>query len=492
MIDNNTIDNYVMIPNKVVQHNPKTDISSYIQLYGKRTVAYLKQLIELQNLREDIHFSFDMILWMLKIKKNLVRERNYFKVFISELYNNALINFSGEVDLEKLSSSAFVTAKLNIYEYKEIKPKENNTDTDNENKNNENNSVIAKQKVNYFKLMDSEYDLIMNKCSGGLDNYNLLNLFCNIKSRIKKNDIKSHASEKMPEVCYPSYETIKNDIFLESDKTLKQYIDALVELDLIHFGYAGDMIMHISGSKPIRRKSSFTYILSSPGWEEELETSIKSFRSKKRKEGWSFLSKQDEVSADGKRSITQKINMMQKKSKKTTLTQQEKKDLAKFKRQQEKWNNKYDTDVDIRKLEEDKLKSENPDKELSEIYDDMGYCAKAERALNEEEERDANVVVDFRPIVEIKGKGLQNKKSVVEVAVTVEDETDIYSDLFDEDEDFFSDNYGLTDEERASYQETENANYEQIPEDVLRHIQEQEYARSQWEDELREMQEENY
>lgn len=435
-----------MIPNNVVQHNPKLNKSSYIQLYGKRTIRYLKQLIELQNVRGDIRFSSDLILWMSKIESNIVRERKYFKDFLSELHRNSLINFSGEVNLDKLPSSGFVIGKLNIYDHKE---KDNKTDSEDD------SDETEQHKVNYFLLMDAEYNLIMNEYSGNLDKYNLLNLFCNIKSRIKKNTADTHMADRWPEVCYPSYDTIRNDIFIESDKALRQYIDALGELDLVHFGYAGDMSMKVSGSPPIRRKSNFTYILSSPGWEEELKNSISAFKTKKRIDGWSFISKQDEISADEKRSITQKINMMEKKSEKATLTQSEKKDLAKLKRQQEKWNNKYDADIDVRKLEEDKLKFENPDKELSEIYEDMGYEAKASRALEEEE----SVVVDHRHIADIKGYGLQNKKSVIE------EEPDIFDSWFENDN---ADNeYELTEAEQILNQEIINANNDQIPDDVL-------------------------
>ena len=465
LIDDDPIDNYVMVPNNVVQHNPKINKSSYIQLYGKRTIAYLKQLIELQNLREDIHFSTDLILWMLKTEKNLVRERSYFKDFISELHKNSLINFLGGVDHASLSSSNFIVGNLNIYEYKEDDDKN-------------------KQKINYFLLMDWEYNLIMNEYSGSLDKYNLLNLFCNIKSRIRKNSADTHMANRWPEVAYPSYETIKNDIFIESDKTLKQYIDALGELDLMYFGYAGDMSMKVSGSPPIRRKSNFTYILSSPGWEEELKNSISAFKTKKRKDGWSFISKHDEISADEKRSITQKINMMEKKSEKATLTQSEKKDLAKLKRQQEKWNNKYDSDVDIRKLEEDKLRSENPNQELSEIYEDMGYEAKASRAAEEEK----SVVVDNRHIAEIKGYGLQNKKSVNEVPVTVEE-----PDIFDHDSEDYSNGYDdMTAEEREESDAWDRKNDEQIPEEARRQSDEWSHnARMEMEDEMRNHMEDN-
>jgi predicted transcriptional regulator len=363
-MDSNNKDNYVMIPNNTVQNLSfdKTNKPSLIQLYGKRTVVYLKQLIELQNIREDIHFSTDMILWMSNIGLNIKRERKYFKDFLLALNKNNLIKFPSIIDLNKLQSNDFLVAKLNIYEHKE--DKDNN-----------------KYKINYFMLLDSEYDTIINKYSGDLDKYNLLNLFCNIKSRIKRNPDNVSPAEREPEVAYPSYDTIMSDIFIESDKTLKKYIDALVELDLIRFDCAGDMIFKIADSQPIRRKSNFTYTLFRPQWEIELESAISLFKSRKKKSGWDFLTKDKEISANEKRSITQRINMLEKIS---TLTQTQKKELAKLKRQQEKWKKEYDNKVNIRKLEEDKLKADNPNKELSEIYAGMGFDRKAERADKDE------------------------------------------------------------------------------------------------------------
>ena len=449
-------DNYVMMPNNVVQNiiSNKTNKNSYVQLYGKRTVSYLKQLIELQNLREDIHFSIDMILWMSNIKNNIKRERIYFKDFLSALNKNSVIDFiTSKNNPISLHASDFTIARLNIYDYKE--DKDNN-----------------KYKVNYFMLLDSEYDIIINKYSGELDKYNLLNLFCNIKSRIKRNVDNVSPTERKPEVAYPSYDTIMKDIFIESDKSLKTYIDALVKLDLIRYDCAGDMIFKITGSQPIRRKSNFTYTLFLPQWEVELENAISIFKSRKIKNGWSFLTKDKEISANEKRSVTQKINMLEKISNDTTLTQTQKKELAKLKRQQGKWKKEYDDKVDIRKLEEEKLKAENPNKELSEIYEDMGFVRKADRANKDEEEfiNWDDEVNDFNSIIETKGTGLHNKP--LPLPKIYEEEPYIFEDSFDTDEeDYFSGINTFTKEKQRSLQEIGNLNHAQIPLDVLQMIE---------------------
>jgi len=438
-MNNNSNENYIMIPNNVVQNITIDTINknSHIQLFGKRTVAYLKQLIELQNHREDIHFSVDMIMWLLNVKNNIKREKVYFKDFLSELSKNSLISLVNEINLLSLSASDFIIVKLNIYDYKE--------DTDGN-----------KYKTSFFILKDSEYNSIMSY-SGNLDKYNLLNLFCNLKSRMWKNDKDASPAERIPEVAYPSYE---------------QYIDTLVELDLIRFDCAGDMIFNINGSQPIRRKSNFTYALFKPQWELELEHAISLFKSRKRANGWEFLTKDKEISANEKRSVTQKINMLDKLSIDSTLTQSQKKELVKLKRQQEKWKLEYDSNVDIRKLEEDKLLADNPNQELSEIYEGMGCERKADRAEVIEE----SIIYDNHSVKDIKGIGLQNKKQkplpLPKIYKEDNEEPDIFEDLFgDEEENDYWDISNLTIEEQKALQEIEDLNRSQIPLDVLQMIE---------------------
>lgn len=490
-----TIDNFVMIPNNAVQNLSSGELEkqSYIQLYGKRTIAYLQNLLALQNVSKQIRFSIDMILWMQGLDKGrLEREKSSLKSFLKLLQTDSLIEFSTEVNFKK--SNEFMIAELDIYDYK---VSEDNSDS---------------KIVNFFMLMDSEYNLIMSY-DGKLDKYNLLNLFCNIKSRIKRNADGVSPAYRESEVAYPSYERIELDINVESDKTLKEYIDALVELDLIHYDYAGDMKIKISGQTR-RRNSNFTYALSSNvNWEVDLADSIIALKQKKRKDGWTFISKQDEITADEKRSITQKINVFEKMEKNNKiLTQAQKKEYAKLKRKQEKWKLEY---VDnVRKLEEAKLLEDNPDKKLWEIYRDMDLRGKALRALrdagyvgedtellgvldgeyNEEELAEFRgepeiVVKSSRSILDVKGRGLQNKKPVVvdEVAVTVD-----ATDILDEDNSRYGD-YNLTDEEQQANQEQENANYDQIPEEIRREMAERDYiAHREYEDEMRNHMEDSY
>ncbi|ACL77257.1 hypothetical protein [Ruminiclostridium cellulolyticum] len=356
-------DSYIMIPNIVVQNS--TTINSYIQLYGRKSLAYIRQMLMLQNKKSQVNISINFLLKTLGIDKNIYRERKYLNEFISALVKDKLIEIISINnipcnDINNLNFDDYIVFKLNIYEY------------------NENGQV-----QNYFQLNDSEWNKLINY-SGDLNKYNLLNLFCNLKSRMKRSSSDIHISERVPEVCYPTYETIKEDIFIESDKTLALYITTLEEMDLIRKDCAGDMIFKLEGQKPIRRKANFTYTLFRPGWEIELENSISQYKSNKRKDGWSFISKVKEVSADEKRSITQKIHMLEKlQSDGKSLTQSQKKELLKLKRQREKWQ--YDDNVDVRKLEEEKLKKDNPDKKLSEVYEEMGYEAKADRAYEDEE-----------------------------------------------------------------------------------------------------------
>ena len=396
-------DSYIMIPNIVVQNS--NTINSYIQLYGRKSLAYIRQMLMLQNKKSQVNISINFLLKTLGIDKNIYREREYLNEFISALVKDKLIEIISINnipcnDINNLNFDDYIVFNLNIYEF-------NN-----------------KGKVqNYFQLDDSEWNKLSNY-SGDLDKYNLLNLFCNLKSRIKRNAADIHASEQKPEVCYPSYKLIEDDIFIESDKALKQYIDALDKMDLIRFDCAGDMIFHIDGQKPIRKKANFTYTLFRPGWEIELENSISQYKSKKRKDGWSFMSKVKEASADEQRSITQKINYLEKiQNEGKTLTQSQKKELKLLKRKSER--KEYSNNVDVRKIEETKLIQDNPDKQLSEIYSDKGYEAKADRAYKEE-------TVQEQPLDE-KENTMKGKSNVVpfESKQVSENAMDKYYDLYD-------------------------------------------------------------
>jgi len=357
--------NYERIPNITVQNIKQNETvdNSYIQLFGRRTVEYFYTLLKLRTYSEYINFSIDMILWKMNINNNKDRERKYLKDFLVNIHKNNLIILTNNIDLANLKSNDFVEIKMNIYEYNE-----------------------TGQVQKYFELQKIEYDKIMKEYSGDLDRHNLLNLFCNIKSRIYRNRDDVGVLDRHNEVAYPPYKTISDDIFIENQKTLKQYIDCLVELDLIRYDCAGDMQFNIDGRKPIRQKANFTYTLYRKGWETELDNAISSFRKKKRKDGWSFLSKPEEIDANEKRRISQKINMFERLEEQGKLTQSQNKELLKLKRQKEKWQ--YDIDVDVRKLEEEKLLVDNPDKPLSEIYEDMGYERKFDRAQREEENND--------------------------------------------------------------------------------------------------------
>lgn len=373
-------DNYKMIPNNVVQNIVIGNITmdSFIQLYGKRTVAYLYLMFEFQNNKSYSNFTINMILKMLKIKSNIFREQNYLKQFInaiikdnkidSILVNNILIEINNDYCFNA-DVNDIISLKLNVHEYDKYDKYDKKHKT-----------------INYFLLLDSEFSKIINSKSD-LDKFNLLNLYCNIKSRIRKNHKNASVAEgeQKPEVCYPSYDTIKFDIFIESDKTLKLYIDELYKLDMIRYKCAGDMIFKVEGQNPIRRKANFTYALFRQCWEIELNNAIEDFRNKKRQSGWSFISTNDEISADEKRSISQKINILEKlKSMGKILTQKQIKELSKLKRKKEKWQIEYDENIDVRKLEEDKLKQDNSEKVLSEIYSEKGFEAKANRAKVEE------------------------------------------------------------------------------------------------------------
>ena len=89
-------------------------------------------------------------------------------------------------------------------------------------------------------------------------------------------------------------------------------------------------------------------------------------------------------------------------------------------------------------------------------------------------------IIDNRTSAEIKGRGLQNnkRKLIIEdtVNVTVSNEPDIFEDWFNVDE--CDNNNDLTDEEYQAKQECIELNHAQIPDEVLREIEEDMYNRN--------------
>jgi len=386
--------------------------SSYIQLYGRRALTYLYHLLKLQTYNGFIYFSINMVLGLMGItKNNIKRERKYFKDFLIAIVKHSLI--APDIDLNAVNSNDYIKANLNIYEL---------------------NDVGKKQK--YFELLNSEYNKIMNEYSGVLDKYNLLNLFCNIKSRIYRNKNDVGITERKSEVAYPSYDTISRDIFIENQQTLKQYIDCLVELDFIRYDCAGDMTFKTPEQQTIRRKANFTYALFRPGWEIELENAISMYRSQKRELGWSFSPKIKEIEANEKRRITQTINMLEKLKGQGNITQSQNKELSKLKRQKEKWQ--YDTDVDVRKLEEEKLLSDNPGKSLVEIYEDMGFEAKADRAYEDREIIDLVNESSHDEFLSILSDDIPESLNLTEKLINKEDDSYEY-DYYDDSDGYHDD-----------------------------------------------------
>lgn len=270
----------------------------------------------------------------------------------------------------------------------------------------------------FFMLYDSEKNKILSQTTvDKIDNNKLLLYYCYLKCRMYKrtdgDDIEKYGGRA--EVAYPAFKLINEDLGI-TDVSIDKYNHALVELDLIRYDSAG-LWHYADDPHRIPRESCNIYALYTDD-----ETTANNL-----KEGIKFYKK---LNAD-------KV----------------------FSKKEYKNNNR-------------KLNGE------------LGSIIKKEKlgtATNEDIIRKAEILTsttrtdevvvkdnyaDFRSIIDVKGKGLQNKKKVI-----VEDIPDIFEDSFDEDDS----DYELTEAEQILNQEIINANRNQIPDEVLREMEEQNF-----------------
>lgn len=307
-VNQNEEKSFIRIPNKFVQNHCNEigdNVDSYIYTYGKRIVCYIMKLIELETKKKEVYFTIDGLIDIAQIDLVIRKAREEIKDVLNIMQIEGIIlsdiDFS---DKSNIKSTDFIKIKLNI-----------------------------SHEDGFFLLYEDDYNKIMS-CDTILDKYNLLNLFCNISSRIYRvnEEIdKNITLDYRREVAYPSYEKIMDDININYKKSLQQYIDKLVELDLIRFDNAGDKFRVNRSGKLIRSMSNNTYILySNSNWEQELKEAIRIYKKAEKLKGWEFLSKDREITSNERRSITQKINVLNKLKESGAITKKQEKELNKL------------------------------------------------------------------------------------------------------------------------------------------------------------------
>lgn len=139
----------------------------------------------------------------------------------------------------------------------------------------------------FFILYKSEMDLIVYQNISNCNNTKLLLLYCYFKSRIYTRVNRDGTVSKdiirdggKANCCYPSYKLIADETSISQGK-IKEYIDLLVDLNLIRYSNAGLWYYKEDQNKQ-PRESANTYVLydKKGNWEHELRYGIKQYKHK--------------------------------------------------------------------------------------------------------------------------------------------------------------------------------------------------------------------
>lgn len=253
---------FVMLPNNIfINSNNKESIIK--ELNSKYIGGILNYLAWKKDIEGMSAFSVEDIIRSLGMKPNSHKGKINEKIFdtIIDLRDREYIN---KLIINKKHYNGFSSCMLNILSL------------------NSDNTAY-----NYIKITDYEKNRIFNYDKQKIDKIMLFNLYCHLKARMYKreNNYSLSITGGKAQVCYPSYESIENDILIKPS-TIKKYIDILSDIDLIRYDNAGTYIK--DGNK---YKSSNTYVLYDKGgeWKYELEQGIKFFRKLKENDGYKFI-----------------------------------------------------------------------------------------------------------------------------------------------------------------------------------------------------------
>lgn len=122
---------------------------------------------------------------------------------------------------------------------------------------------------NFFLLEDKQYNTIQSHI-GKLDKLNLLKVFCLIKSKMYQRNFNESIISGKYEVSFPSYKEMADNCLI-SESSIKQYIDELVQMNLIRYKNLGMKVNKNNGETTLIRN---TYTIYKEGWEDEIDGAI--------------------------------------------------------------------------------------------------------------------------------------------------------------------------------------------------------------------------
>jgi len=372
----------------------------------------------------------------------------------------------------------------------------------------------------FFMLYDCDKDKILNQTIDKTDNMNLLVYFCYLNCKMYKRP-KGDEVEKSggrTEVCWPPYKTINKELGFVDD-SINKYNKILVELDLIRIGNAGLWYYIDDINKSLKESCNiYTLYTNEEDSQHNIKEGIKYWKQLDTNRNRVFKGTREYENNNRKLngelgSIIKKENLGTATAediiRKSEILESTKPDEDKYKIMSIFESNEGELLSNIFEGKNIKISEKYSTLEKSlglldiEEFTDEGEYQLAEGIeyadykwvmINYKENEhqkfvdwvakkkiDVFEVIDNSFVKVDKGRGLQNNKrkviaeeSVI-VTVDVNDAPDIFEDWFDEDN---CDNNELTDEEYQAKQECIELNRAQIPEDVLREIEEDMYNRN--------------
>ena len=212
---------YSKIPNKFFYSSIEGEKSIFAQAkYNEKALLILEYLYLNTNRRNLIKFTLeDMIVqcgFKCSTKKN--ESNAQFKELLSILQRNSIIDVFGNDGKEP-------NPLIENFKPKELIKCSLKIDYDN----------------NFVMLEDHEKDKIFCQEIDKVNNLKLLLYYCYLKCRIykRRKDDDLQMSGGRPEVGFPSFKTINEDLHI-TDDTIDNYNQILVKLDLIRIGSAGN------------------------------------------------------------------------------------------------------------------------------------------------------------------------------------------------------------------------------------------------------------
>lgn len=263
-----TEDYFTLLPNRIVL-NTEEEPSIVNQIGDDKVILILDYLCGNLNKKGITSFSIERIVKYLgqKPNNNKGRINDKIKNIIKQMKEIKIIN---DIDPIEFTAKEYVSCMLNSIE--------KNSKGDN---------------VKFFKLHKHEIDKILS--IKDIDNMNLLKLYCYLKAMIYKRtdgrDIVIYGGKASS--CYPSYEQIHKDIGI-SDMKIKQYVDMLVEINLIRYNNCG-LYYHKNNPKIIiEGRNSYVLYTEGETWEIELKESLKLGRKLMEEKGYVFVNNKKE------------------------------------------------------------------------------------------------------------------------------------------------------------------------------------------------------